>query len=133
MSNYWEFRSSAGSTDANIIHNVIDGDTIEMTVDLGFGVTRRIKLRLDGVDTAETHNTSHGSEEYEKGNKQANFVRDWLIEAMEESDTYWYLHLETEKGERSFTRWIGDIRRKSDGEWLVESIIEEWPEAEYDH
>lgn len=33
----------------------IDGDTVDMDVDLGFGVTIRQRFRLHGVDTPELH------------------------------------------------------------------------------
>lgn len=32
---------------------VIDGDTIDVGIDLGFGITRQERVRLAGVDTAE--------------------------------------------------------------------------------
>lgn len=133
MSNYWKFRASIGSTDSEVIKNVVDGDTVDLTADLGFGVTRRLTLRLEGVDTAETHNTAHDSDEYQLGVEQANFVRDWLITAMQLGKGDWYLHLETDKDTRSFTRWIGDIQRTCDQQWLSHAIISQWPEARYDH
>lgn len=33
--------------------NVIDGDTFECLVDLGFNVVQKFKVRLDGIDTPE--------------------------------------------------------------------------------
>jgi endonuclease YncB( thermonuclease family) len=38
---------------------VIDGDTFEILVDLGFGVSQKFQVRLDGIDTPEV-NTSKG-------------------------------------------------------------------------
>lgn len=38
---------------------VIDGDTFEALVDLGFGIEQKFKIRLDGVDTPEV-NTDEG-------------------------------------------------------------------------
>jgi len=35
--------------------DVIDGDTIDAEIDLGFDIHLRIRVRLAGVDTAETH------------------------------------------------------------------------------
>lgn len=37
------------------IKRVIDGDTLEVTTDLGFGVRKDMILRLLGVDTDELH------------------------------------------------------------------------------
>lgn len=36
-----------------IITNVIDGDTVDATVDLGFSVLTKIRFRLYGIDTPE--------------------------------------------------------------------------------
>ncbi len=35
------------------IPRVVDGDTVEASVDLGFGITSKMKLRLLGVNTPE--------------------------------------------------------------------------------
>ena len=37
------------------ISKVIDGDTIDAIVDLGFSVKFETRLRLNGIDTMETH------------------------------------------------------------------------------
>lgn len=59
---------------------VIDGDTFEALVELGFGVTQKFKVRLDGIDTPELIT--------EEGQQAAEYVRQliegkkvWLIEA----------------------------------------------------
>ncbi len=35
------------------ITNVVDGDTFDFEIDLGFGITYKNRLRLYGVDTPE--------------------------------------------------------------------------------
>ena len=50
---------------------VIDGDTFEVLVELGFGVSQKFNVRLDGIDTPETSTT--------KGIRAKEYVRD-LIE-----------------------------------------------------
>lgn len=74
---------------------VIDGDTIEVTVelrqdkpfDLGFGISQYVpstefktKLRLRGVDTHEIFGVPHDSEEYKKGMEAKKFVEEWFEE-----------------------------------------------------
>lgn len=34
-------------------YNVVDGDTVDVTIDLGFKITINMRVRLDGVDTPE--------------------------------------------------------------------------------
>ena len=36
-----------------IVERVIDGDTIDVSIDLGFKISHRIRLRLAGIDAAE--------------------------------------------------------------------------------
>src|SRR6056297_56934 len=60
------------------IDEVVDGDTIDVVVDLGFNMRRDIRLRLAGVDTAETYGVSHDSEEYARGVKHTQFVEQWI-------------------------------------------------------
>lgn len=53
------------------ILRVIDGDTFEILVELGFGVTQKFNVRLDGIDTPEANTTA--------GRKAKEYVRD-LVE-----------------------------------------------------
>jgi micrococcal nuclease len=43
---------------AAVMERVIDGDTYEMTVDLGFNIFHRIHVRLKDFDTAEIRSSS---------------------------------------------------------------------------
>lgn len=61
------------------VGRVIDGDTYEVQVDLGFGVyLSDIRLRLRGVDTPETWRPTTEAER-EHGERASQFVKD-LIE-----------------------------------------------------
>lgn len=42
--------------------NVVDGDTMDFLVDLGFHTTKKIRVRLKGIDTPEIFHPSHPSE-----------------------------------------------------------------------
>ncbi len=56
---------------------VVDGDTIDVDIDLGFGTWQRnIRLRLDGVDAYETRLGRGTTQEMkEKGLKAKEYVR----------------------------------------------------------
>ena len=45
------------------IHKVVDGDTIDADIDLGFDISLTKRIRLAGVDTPE----SRTADSYEKG------------------------------------------------------------------
>lgn len=104
---------------------VIDGDTIDLVVDRGFNDRSLQRVRLLGVDTAETYGTEEESPEHKLGDEQTLFVEHWLAQAGEGK---FPLTLHTYEQEGKFGRWLGDI--SLDGNFLTEAILEEWPEAE---
>jgi len=53
------------------ILRVVDGDTFEVLIELGFGVSQKFRVRLDGIDTPETTT--------QKGQKAKKYVQQ-LIE-----------------------------------------------------
>lgn len=57
---------------------VVDGDTVDLTLDLGFNTFINHRFRLHGVDTPEVFGVKKGSEEYEKGIKAKNRVAELL-------------------------------------------------------
>lgn len=48
------------------VYNVVDGDTIDVVVDLGFKITTKQRLRLNDIDTPE------------KGQPGFNEAKEWL-------------------------------------------------------
>jgi len=60
------------------INRVVDGDTLEVELDLFPGIEYKITVRLLGVDTHETYGTKHESEEYQCGIKEKQFVEQWI-------------------------------------------------------
>jgi len=109
------------------IDEVVDGDTIDVVVDLGFNMRRDIRLRLAGVDTAETYGVSHDSEEYARGSEHTQFVEQW-IDA--DATSEWPFIVRTEK-KGKFGRYIATIERKSDGDELTEALLKEFDGIEY--
>lgn len=37
------------------INNVVDGDTLDVTIDLGFGISQKQRVRMYGINTPELH------------------------------------------------------------------------------
>lgn len=58
--------------------DVVDGDTLDVVVDLDLGMRRVLTLRLDDVDTHETYGVDQDSQEYQRGAREAEYVREWL-------------------------------------------------------
>lgn len=59
------------------ILNVVDGDTVDALIDLGFKVTITLRLRFNGIDTSELH--SSDPELRERANKAKAFVTENLL------------------------------------------------------
>lgn len=78
------------------LHRVIDGDTVDLDIDLGFHITNRIRVRLLGVDAPEIR----GPEKV-AGDIVTDRVRYWL-------QANGKLTVETVKTGK-YGRWLGTI------------------------
>lgn len=64
-----------------IIQKVVDGDTLEIDIDLGLSIwCRSERIRLYGINTPEVYGVKKGSAEWELGNKASEFVKTYLKE-----------------------------------------------------
>ena len=59
-----------------VLKNVVDGDTVDVTIDLGFSIYHTIRVRLAGIDTAEIN--SPILEERELAKKAKMYVMAFL-------------------------------------------------------
>ena len=90
---------------------VVDGDTFDLDVDLGFNLKTRKRFRLRGVNCPESRGT-----EKPAGLLCAEYVEFLLSE-------YDQLMIRTFKSD-SFGRWLFDIELSPRGELLSESLCE---------
>lgn len=119
---------------------VVDGDTIKVlirTEEKGFeGIEgsilakRKITLRLEEVDTHETHFVDKDSKEYKKGIKETKWVLKWLKNAEKSYDKEYPLKIEISK-EGKYGRQIAKVVRKYDGEELNQAILNEFNDVSY--
>jgi micrococcal nuclease len=56
--------------------NVVDGDTVDLRIDLGFDIHHKIRVRLYGVNTPESRTSN--KQEKVLGLKAKQFTKDWL-------------------------------------------------------
>jgi len=61
------------------VEKVVDGDTIDVSIDLGFKIFKKARLRLLGIDTPEIHGVPKDSEEYRAGMKAKEWLEDKLL------------------------------------------------------
>lgn len=102
--------------------HVVDGDTFNVTLDLGFRMHfTDQRLRLADVDTAE-----RGDDLW---HEHKQFTIDWLLDADAAHDSDWPLIIDTTKDRKgSFGRWIATVYRKSDGTSLGDAILDRYGE-----
>lgn len=85
------------------VERVVDGDTIDVVIDLGFKITTNQRIRLQGINTPETYIVKRDSEEYKKGMAAKQFV----IERIEANANE--VIVETNKNTGKYGRYIGII------------------------
>ena len=92
------------------VEKVIDGDTIDVVIDLGFKITTNQRIRMARINTPETYNVTKDTEEYQRGLAAKQFVDQRLAANKNE------IKLETEKITEKYGRYIGTI-------WLADSTV----------
>lgn len=96
------------------VKRVVDGDTVDFEVDLGFKISVLIRTRLLGVDTPE-----RGHADWAKASQMcANLLRD-AAEKGDDDDAVW-VKIRTHKTGK-YGRWLVDI----DG--VTRRLGEIWP------
>jgi micrococcal nuclease len=120
---------------------IIDGDTQDFEVDLGFKINRKMRIRLNNVDTAETYGVSHDSEEYKKGKEHTRFVAKWVNGVQDATDAEYPFILETFKDSTGkygrylaavHARYSTDVILPGDevvADELTEALVNEYPEV----
>jgi micrococcal nuclease len=110
-------------------NRVVDGDTYDVEIDVGFYVFTVQRLRLRGWDTAELR--SHDEDE----RKQAQEAKQFAIDALMNLDTAlhgadWPLIVATHKAD-SFGRFLADVQYPVtvEGETVMKDLGEALSEA----
>ncbi|NCO41795.1 MAG: nuclease [Armatimonadetes bacterium CG_4_10_14_3_um_filter_66_18] len=61
---------------AATVKRVVDGDTADLVVDLGFHTSQEMRVRLLGINAPETYGVPHDSDEYQAGKRAADYLRE---------------------------------------------------------
>jgi len=107
------------------LERVVDGDTVDLLVDLGFRTRKRVRMRVKGVDTAEIYGVEQGSEAFRQGQRHADFARTWFDEHA--GDGAWPFILSTEPDHGKYGRWPGRIVSKATGHVYRDDLVDEFP------
>ena len=111
------------------INRVVDGDTIDVTIDLGFDLHKKERVRIAGVDTPEKR--TRNLEEKELGIDATNWLKDKLTETIKGDDEL-VIRTELKGGVGKYGRLLGWLYVGDDDFSLNEQMITEGYAWSYD-
>ena len=111
------------------INRVIDGDTIDVTLDLGFSLTKKERVRIAGVDTPEKR--TRDLEEKTLGIDATNWMKEKLTETIK-GDEELVIRTELVGGVGKYGRLLGWLYVGDDEFSLNEQMITEGYAWAYD-
>ena len=111
------------------INRVIDGDTIDVTLDLGFSLTKKERVRIAAVDTPEKR--TRNKEEKELGIDATNWLKDKIKDTLAGDDEL-TIRTELVGGVGKYGRLLGWLYIGDDELSLNEQMIEEGYAWAYD-
>jgi len=104
---------------------IVDGDTIDVVVDVGFKMTTHQRIRLAKIDTPETFRRKKDSEEYKRGMAAKNYVIDRLRANKN------LIILETAKDPDMYGRYLGIIWLSDCDTSLNDELLEKGHAVKY--
>jgi micrococcal nuclease len=96
---------------------VVDGDTLDLTIDKGMGDYSDIRVRVLGIDTPEMR-----GEEREEGQQAKRVVQKWIEDHCSGMEK-WPLLIETYKAD-SFGRYLARVQSAETGHDLTVMLLE---------
>ena len=111
------------------INRVLDGDTIDVTIDLGFDLYKKERVRVAGVDTPEKR--TRDLEEKELGIDATNWLKEKLEGALAGDDDL-VIRTELVGGVGKYGRLLGWLYLGDGNVSLNEQMIDEGYAWEYD-
>jgi len=100
------------------VEKVVDGDTFDVVIDLGFKMTTNQRIRMAKINTPETYNVKKDSEEYKRGLASKQYMEHRL--AMNNYE----IELETEKTTEKYGRYIGTVHLADSTITLNDELVE---------
>ena len=111
------------------INKVVDGDTIDVTLDLGFSLTKKERVRIAGVDTPEKR--TRNLEEKALGIDATNWLKDKIKDTLTGDDEL-TIRTELVGGVGKYGRLLGWLYVGDDDYSLNEQMITEGYAWAYD-
>lgn len=100
------------------LKRVVDGDTLDVVIDLGYRMTTTQRIRLARVNTPEIFSAKAGTPEHEKGMESKNYVEKRLM------DNQNRFRIKTAKRQGKYGRYIGEIFLEDSDISLNEELLQ---------
>jgi len=100
------------------VERIVDVDTIDLIIDVGFKITTNQRIRLAKINTPETYNVKRESEEYKKGLEAKQYVEKRINENGN------LVLIETDKLTGKYGRYIGTIYLGDSQKSLNDELVE---------
>ena len=95
------------------VDRVVDGDTVDISIDLGFNLTKKERVRLAGIDTPETR--TKDMKEKELGYEAKEFLQIHLMKASK-------LTVKTEK-DGKYGRMLGWLYKTEEDNLSINELM----------
>ena len=99
------------------LEKVVDGDTIDVSIDLGFDVSTSQRVRLLGIDTPESRTSD--AEEKKYGLLSKKMLKEWCLKAVESEKDDIEIEIRCPEADSrgKFGRVLGEVWVSEDGVW----------------
>lgn len=99
------------------LEKVVDGDTMNVTLDLGFSVCTRQRVRLLGIDTPESRTSDKEEKIFGLLSKKA--LKDWCTKAVisDKDDIEIEIRCPERDSREKFGRILAEVWVSEDGQW----------------
>ena len=91
-----------------IVLRVVDGDTLDLEISLGMGISVKERIRINGINTPETYGVKKNSEEYNRGIISKNRLESLVLGKEIQINTH-----KDKKGK--YGRYIADVYLVEEG------------------
>lgn len=99
---------------------VVDGDTYDVRIALGFGMSATMRFRLAGVDTPEIY----GANATPEGARARDFAAQWLQGRTLVVETFRGSQSAVGVGDGAFGRWLAGFTDTDTGERLADALTD---------
>lgn len=101
------------------LERIVDADTLDLNIDLGFKVWVKVRVRLTGINAPEIWGVKKESEEYQKGKLALAYVEGWFSSLGSET-----FIVRTEKDEQEkYGRWLAEVTSLDGTKVLTEDLV----------